>query len=56
MGYPQSIRVDKGSEFVRRDLDLWAYQKGVVLDFSRPGKPTDNGFIESFNGSSGRNA
>ncbi|RVT89083.1 IS3 family transposase, partial [Rhodovarius crocodyli] len=49
-GYPQSIRVDQGSEFVSRDLDLWAYQKGVVLDFSRPGRPTDNGFIESFNG------
>ena len=49
-GYPQSIRVDQGSEFVSRDLDLWAYQKDVVLDFSRPGKPTDNSFIESFNG------
>ena len=33
-----------------RDLDLWAYQRGVVLDFSRPGKPTDNAFIEAFNG------
>lgn len=42
--------VDQGSEFVSRDLDLWAYQKGVILDFSRPGKPTDNAFIESFNG------
>ena len=41
---------DNGSEFISRDLDLWAYQKDVVLDFSRPGKPTDNGFIESFNG------
>ena len=50
VGYPQSIRVDNGSEFISRDLDLWAYQKGVVLDFSRPGKPTDNSFIESFNG------
>ncbi len=50
VGYPQSIRVDQGSEFVSRDLDLWAYQKGVVLDFSRSGKPTDNAFIESFNG------
>ncbi|NVN13248.1 IS3 family transposase, partial [Nguyenibacter vanlangensis] len=50
MGYPKSIRVDQGTEFVSRDLDLWAYQKGVVLDFSRPGKPTDNSFIESFNG------
>jgi Transposase and inactivated derivatives len=49
-GYPQSIRVDQGSEFISRALDLWAYQKGVVLDFSRPGRPTDNGFIESFNG------
>jgi len=50
VGYPKSIRVDQGSEFISRDLDLWAYQKSVVLDFSRPGKPTDNAFIESFNG------
>lgn len=44
------LRVDNGSEFISRDLDLWAYHKGVVLDFSRPGKPTDNSYIESFNG------
>ena len=50
MGLPAVIRVDQGSEFVSRDLDLWAYQRGVTLDFSRPGKPTDNAFIESFNG------
>ena len=50
MGLPTTIRVDQGTEFVSRDLDLWAYQRGVVLDFSRPGKPTDNAFIESFNG------
>ena len=50
MGFPATIRVDQGSEFVSRDLDLWAYQRGVTLDFSRPGKPTDNAFIESFNG------
>lgn len=50
VGFPETIRVDQGSEFVSRDLDLWAYQRGVTLDFSRPGKPTDNGFIESFNG------
>ncbi len=31
------------------DMDLWAYANGVTLDFSRPGKPTDNGFIEAFN-------
>jgi len=45
-----TIRVDQGTEFVSRDLDLWAYQRGVTLDFSRPGKPTDNAFIEAFNG------
>ncbi len=50
MGYPATIRSDQGSEFVSRDLDLWAYQKGVVLDFSRPEKATDNSYIESFNG------
>lgn len=50
VGYPKTIRVDQGSEFVSRDLDLWAYQRWVSLDFSRPGKPTDNAFIEAFNG------
>jgi putative transposase len=50
VGFPKAIRVDQGAEFVSRDLDLWAYQRGVTLDFSRPGKPTDNPFIESFNG------
>jgi putative transposase len=38
-----------GSEFISRDLDLWAYSKLVTLELSRPGKPTDNGFIEAFN-------
>lgn len=50
IGYPRSIRVDQGSEFVSRDMDLWAYANNVILDFSRPGKPTDNAFIEAFNG------
>jgi putative transposase len=50
IGFPKAIRVDQGTEFVSRDLDLWAYRRGVTLDFSRPGKPTDNAFIESFNG------
>ena len=49
VGYPKTIRVDNGSEFISRDLDLWAYANDVTLDFSRPGKPTDNGFIEAFN-------
>jgi putative transposase len=50
IGYPKTIRVDQGSEFVSRDLDLWAYAHDVILDFSRPGKPTDNAYIEAFNG------
>ena len=50
VGYPKAIRVDQGTEFVSRDLDLWAYARNVVLDFSRPGKPTGNAFIEAFNG------
>ena len=49
IGLPASIRVDQGTEFVSRDLDLWTYHRGVTLDFSRPGKPTDNAFIEAFN-------
>jgi putative transposase len=49
-GKPQSIRVDNGPEFVSQSLDLWASFNGVKLDFSRPGKPTDNAVIESFNG------
>ena len=46
IGLPQTMRVDKGSEFVTRDLDLCACQRGVTLDFSRLGKPMDNAFIE----------
>ena len=48
-GTPRTVRVDNGPEFVSREVDLWAYANGVTLDFSRPGKPTDNAFIESFN-------
>ncbi len=47
---PRTIRVDHGPEFTSKRLDQWAYLNGVELDFSRPGKPTDNAFIESFNG------
>jgi putative transposase len=46
---PQTIAVDNGSEFISKALDQWAYLNGVELDFSRPGKPTDNAMIESFN-------
>jgi putative transposase len=49
-GRPKRIRLDNGPEFISKDLDLWAWSHGVVLDFSRPDKPTDNAFAESFNG------
>jgi putative transposase len=47
---PKRIYCDNGSEFSSRLVDLWAYANKVVMEFSRPGKPTDNAFIESFNG------
>lgn len=49
-GLPKSIKVDNGSEFISKAMDRWAYENGVELDFSRPGKPTDNAKVESFNG------
>jgi len=47
-GKPASIRVDNGPEFEGRMLDQWAYLNEVELDFSRPGKPMGNAFIEAF--------
>jgi putative transposase len=49
-GVPQRIAVDNGPEFISKALDAWAYRHQVQLEFSRPGKPTDNAFAESFNG------
>lgn len=49
-GLPQRITVDNGPEFRSKALDAWAHQHGVQLQFSRPGKPVDNTFIEAFNG------
>jgi putative transposase len=48
-GRPKSLRVDNGPEFAGRMLDQWAYLNRVEIDFSRPGKPTDNAFVEAFN-------
>lgn len=48
-GLPQVIKVDNGSEFISKAMDEWAHHNKVKLEFSRPGKPTDNAFIESFN-------
>ena len=47
---PKAITVDHGTEFTSKSLDEWAWNSGVQLDFIRPGKPTGNAFIESFNG------
>ena len=49
-GLPKTIKTDNGSEFISKAMDKWAYERGVELDFSRPGKPTDNARVESFNG------
>ncbi|MBN5215522.1 IS3 family transposase [Serratia ureilytica] len=49
-GYPSTIRTDQGPEFTCRALDQWAFEHGVELRLIQPGKPTQNGFIESFNG------
>ena len=49
-GVPARLQCDNGSEFISKVLDRWAYDHGVVMDFSRPGKPTDNALVESFNG------
>ncbi len=48
--YPHVISVDNGPEFTSKALDEWAHRRGVKLQFSRPGTPTDNPYIESFNG------
>ena len=45
-GAPERIQCDNGSEFVSRVLDKRAYDHGMTMDFSRPGKPTDNAMIE----------
>jgi len=48
---PQRLQTDNGSEFISKEVDRWAYENKVTMDYSRPGKPTDNPFVESFNGS-----
>ena len=46
----KALFCDDGSEFTSQAVDLWAYRNGAKIDFSRPGKPTDSAFVESFNG------
>ena len=49
-GYPKAIRTDQGPEFTSRAFDQWAYERRIVIWLIQPGKPTQNAFIESFNG------
>jgi putative transposase len=49
-GLPIAIQVDNGPEFTSKALDEWAARNKVKLIFSRPGTPTDNPYIEAFNG------
>jgi putative transposase len=48
---PHRLQTDNGSGFISKSLDRWTYENKVTMDFSRPGKPTDNALVESFNGS-----
>jgi putative transposase len=49
-GYPENIRVDNGPEFTSGMFQSWASERNIQVEYTRPGKPTDNAFIESFNG------
>ena len=49
-GYPKQLVTDNGPEFISKVLAAWAQRHGVQHVFIRPGKPAENGFVESFNG------
>jgi putative transposase len=49
-GKPDAIQLDNGTEFTANAFDAWAYEREIALHFITPGKPTENSFIESFNG------
>ena len=49
-GWPEEIRVDHGPEFVSRAMGAWCEQRKILLRFIDPGKPMQNGYVESFNG------
>jgi len=47
---PQLLKTDNGCEFTRKMLDRWVDDRGIRINFSRQGRPTDNATVESFNG------
>ena len=49
-GLPRQIRSDNGPEFVSRAVDQWAYEQGLLWHTIQPGRPMENGYVESFNG------
>jgi len=49
-GLPRQIRSDNGPEFVSRAVDQWAYEQGLRWHTIQPGRPMENGYVESFNG------
>jgi putative transposase len=49
-GVSRMLFCENGSKFAGQFMNLWAYRNDSKIDFSRPGKPTDNAFVESFNG------
>ena len=48
-GKPKAIRCDNGPEFAGMDFDKWCFENRIDIHFSRPGKPVDNCYVESFN-------
>jgi len=49
-GLPEGITIDNGPEFAGKVLDAWVHEQRGKLNFIRRGKPIDNAYIESFNG------
>jgi putative transposase len=47
---PKMLTMDNGTEFTSNHFDAWAYRRKIALDFIQPGRPVENGHIESFNG------
>ena len=49
-GYPRAVRTDNGPEFTSRTFIGWAQARGIEHILIQPGRPMQNGYIESFNG------